>query len=38
MHSIIKEHNLKGQFRWLVAQKEPRRNGELYRCIAGEHH
>ena len=36
MHDIIKQHGLYGEFRWLVAQKDPVRNGELYRCIAGE--
>lgn len=35
MHKIIKEHDLKGCVRWLVAQKSPRKNGELYRVIAG---
>ena len=37
MHAIIKEHGLDGEFRWLVAQKDPVRNGELYRYIAGMH-
>lgn len=35
MHEIIKAHDLKGCMRWLVAQKQPRKNGELYRIIAG---
>lgn len=35
MHSIITEYGLDGEFRWLVAQKDPVRNGELYRYIAG---
>ena len=35
MHGIIREHGLEGEFRWLVAQKNPVRNGELYRYIAG---
>ena len=35
MHAIFREHGLDGQFRWLVAQKNPVRNGELYRYIAG---
>jgi len=35
MHSIIKDYKLDGEFRWLVAQKDPVRNGELYRYIAG---
>jgi sucrose synthase len=34
MHHIIKEHKLDGQVRWLVAQKNRVRNGELYRYIA----
>jgi sucrose synthase len=34
MHAIIKQYGLDGEFRWLVAQKDPVRNGELYRCIA----
>ena len=37
MHAIIKDHGLDGEFRWLVAQKDPVRNGELYRYIAGVH-
>lgn len=36
MHKIIKEHKLKSCLRWLVAQKNPRKNGELYRVIAGK--
>ena len=35
MHEIMREHGLEGEFRWLVAQKDPVRNGELYRFIAG---
>lgn len=34
MHALIKEHNLKDQVRWVVAQKNRVRNGELYRIIA----
>lgn len=34
MHSLIKEYNLHGQFRWIVAQMNRARNGELYRYIA----
>ena len=32
---IVKEHKLDGQMRWLVAQKNQVRNGEIYRYIAG---
>lgn len=35
MHDIIARFELGGEFRWLVAQKNPVRNGELYRYIAG---
>lgn len=34
MHSLIKEYNLHGQFRWIAAQMNRARNGELYRYIA----
>eukprot|EP00897_Mesotaenium_endlicherianum_P000519 jgi/Mesen1/10468/ME000082S09974 len=34
MHAIIKEHHLDGQIRWICAQKNRVRNGELYRYIA----
>ncbi|BDA49039.1 Sucrose synthase 2 [Coccomyxa sp. Obi] len=34
MHDIIEKYSLQGNFRWLVAQKNPVRNGELYRYIA----
>ncbi|KAF3524197.1 hypothetical protein F2Q69_00048389 [Brassica cretica] len=34
MHSLIEEYQLKGQFRWIAAQTDRTRNGELYRCIA----
>ena len=33
MHGLIKEYNLNGQFRWICAQKNRVRNGELYRYI-----
>jgi sucrose synthase len=33
MHALIKEFNLNGQFRWICAQKNRVRNGELYRYI-----
>jgi len=33
MHRLIKEYNLDGQFRWICAQKNRVRNGELYRYI-----
>ena len=35
MHSIIQQYGLDGEFRWLVAQKDPVRNGEIYRFVAG---
>uniref|UniRef100_A0A2N9G1F6 sucrose synthase n=1 Tax=Fagus sylvatica TaxID=28930 RepID=A0A2N9G1F6_FAGSY len=34
MHSLIKKYNLHGQFRWIAAQMNRARNGELYRYIA----
>jgi sucrose synthase len=34
MHGLIKHYNLKDQVRWIVAQKNRVRNGELYRFIA----
>lgn len=34
MHALIKEHKLDGQFRWVSAQTNRARNGELYRYIA----
>lgn len=34
MHSLIKQYNLEGQFRWITAQTNRARNGELYRYIA----
>ncbi|KAK9808274.1 hypothetical protein WJX73_006327 [Symbiochloris irregularis] len=34
MHALIKEHKLEGEFRWLVAQNNSKRNGEIYRYIA----
>ncbi|KAM0898712.1 hypothetical protein ACQ4PT_021773 [Festuca glaucescens] len=34
MHSLINKYQLKGQIRWIKAQTERVRNGELYRCIA----
>eukprot|EP00253_Pinus_taeda_P021590 PITA_21590 len=33
MHTLIEEYNLNGQFRWICAQKNRVRNGELYRYI-----
>lgn len=33
MHRLVKEYNLNGQFRWICAQKNRVRNGELYRYI-----
>ncbi|ONL97868.1 Sucrose synthase 3 [Zea mays] len=37
MHELIKTHNLFGQFRWISAQTNRARNGELYRYIADTH-
>lgn len=34
MHDLINKHNLHGQFRWIPAQMNRARNGELYRYIA----
>lgn len=34
MHDLIKKYQLKGQFRWIAAQTDRYRNGELYRYIA----
>ncbi|KAK8650671.1 hypothetical protein V6N13_140299 [Hibiscus sabdariffa] len=34
MHGLIKEYKLGGQFRWIAAQTNRARNGELYRYIA----
>lgn len=34
MHNLMKEYNLHGQFRWISAQTNRARNGELYRYIA----
>ncbi|XP_007035651.2 PREDICTED: sucrose synthase 2 isoform X1 [Theobroma cacao] len=34
MHDLIKQYNLHGQFRWIRAQMNRARNGELYRYIA----
>ena len=34
MHALIKQYNLHGQFRWIRAQMNRARNGELYRYIA----
>lgn len=34
MHGLIKEYQLDGQFRWIAAQTNRARNGELYRYIA----
>ncbi|KNA07832.1 hypothetical protein SOVF_168170 [Spinacia oleracea] len=33
MHNLIKQYNLKGQFRWIASQTNRVRNGELYRYI-----
>lgn len=34
MHSLIEKYQLKGQLRWIAAQTDRYRNGELYRYIA----
>ncbi|CAK9152797.1 unnamed protein product [Ilex paraguariensis] len=34
MHFLIEQYKLKGQIRWIAAQTDRYRNGELYRCIA----
>nr|BAA89232.1 wsus [Citrullus lanatus] len=34
MYILIKTYNLNGQFRWISAQMNRVRNGEVYRCIA----
>jgi sucrose synthase len=34
MFSLIEEHKLSGHIRWISAQMNRVRNGELYRCIA----
>ncbi|CAA0814534.1 Sucrose synthase 6 [Striga hermonthica] len=34
MHALIESHKLKGQTRWISAQTDKKRNGELYRTIA----
>lgn len=34
MHRMIRDYKLQGQMRWIVAQKNRVRNGELYRFIA----
>lgn len=34
MHSLIKQYSLDGHIRWLSAQTNRARNGELYRYIA----
>ncbi|KAF7804878.1 sucrose synthase 2 [Senna tora] len=34
MHSLVKQYKLDGDFRWIAAQTNRARNGELYRYIA----
>ena len=34
MHKLIQDYKLEGEFRWIRAQKNRVRNGELYRYIA----
>ncbi len=37
MHGIIEKYQMKGDFRWIIAQKNRVRNGELYRYICDTH-
>ncbi|KAL8550080.1 hypothetical protein ACS0TY_008782 [Phlomoides rotata] len=34
MHMLIEKYQLKGQIRWIAAQTDRKRNGEIYRSIA----
>ncbi|GLT57694.1 hypothetical protein SLA2020_306480 [Shorea laevis] len=34
MHALIEKYQLKGQLRWIAAQTDRNRNGELYRYVA----
>ena len=34
MHSLIEKYQLEGHVRWIAAQTDRYRNGEIYRCIA----
>lgn len=34
MHALIKQYKLDGQLRWISAQTNRARNGELYRYVA----
>ncbi|KAL7135360.1 hypothetical protein ABFS83_11G089700 [Erythranthe nasuta] len=34
MHELIEKYKLKGQIRWIAAQTDRKRNGELYRFVA----
>lgn len=34
MHALMRQYGLDGQFRWISAQTNRARNGELYRYIA----
>lgn len=34
MHSLIRKYGLRGQVRWIAAQSDRRRNGEIYRRVA----
>ncbi|KAL8038201.1 hypothetical protein ABFX02_11G089700 [Erythranthe guttata] len=34
MHELIERYKLKGQIRWIAAQTDRKRNGELYRFVA----
>jgi sucrose synthase len=31
---LRRRHQLDGEVRWLVAQRDPPTNGEMYRCVA----
>lgn len=37
MHNLMNEFDLHGEFRWICAQTDKVRNGELYRYIADSH-
>nr|GME05513.1 sucrose synthase 7-like [Ipomoea batatas] len=34
MHMLIEKYQLRGQIRWIAAQTDRQRNGEIYRAIA----
>jgi len=37
MHGIVEKYRMKNSFRWIIAQKNRVRNGELYRYICDTH-